>query len=672
MKKERKIRKKGKAWKRIGALLLAVVLTFSCTASVSAAESSSPKEEVVYAMLNHDGAVNGIYVVNIFNGSHNIVDYGDYSAVRNMTTNDKISQNGDKITVTNTGDKLYYEGTLKEHSLPWNIAITYYLDGKAYSADDIAGKSGKLTIKMKITRNQDCNEEFYKDYALQTSFVLDTKKCSNIAADGATIANAGSNKQLSYTVLPDKGADITITADVKEFTMDAITINGIRLHLNIKVDDAELMKKVDELQDAVKTLDHGAKSINNGTSDLSGGRDKLVSGVNDLKNGSTSLDNGVNSLKSGIDQIQTGLNTLNSKSSSLDSGSEQVKSALIQIQSALSGVSMTADQITALVNASSSIKTAITSIYNGIDTLKANVGYAQYKAAMSSGGLDIDSLKENNTGAINSLNAQIASLTSSYNAIKDNTDASVQAQAAQLKSQIDQLTGVITLLTGNNAAIGGTETYLNNVSSAISQLDAGASELNSQYAVFDAKIVQLGQGLSSMITDMSKLSSAINTLVSQYTVLDNGIHSYTDAVAQIVSGYSGVVNGVNSLAAGSKSLADGSNTLYTGTTDLSKGVSELYGGTNKLKDGTSKFKKKTAHLDTDVTDQINDLVSKISGDTSIPISFVSSENTKVQSVQFVIKTSAIEVHKAAEPADKTAATLTLWQKFLALFGWKVN
>lgn len=87
-------------------------------------------------------------------------------------------------------------------------------------------------------------------------------------APDATIANVGSDKQLTYTILPGKGADIEITAEVSEFEMDGIAINGIPLNLNIEVDDEELMEQVTERQDAISQLDDGAAELQDGVSDL--------------------------------------------------------------------------------------------------------------------------------------------------------------------------------------------------------------------------------------------------------------------------------------------------------------------------------------------------------------------------------------------------------------------
>lgn len=105
--------------------------------------------------------------------------------------------------------------------------LKFFIDGKEYSASDAAAKSGKLEIRFNVTKNENCKGNFFDKYALQASFTLDTEKCENISAPGATIANVGAKKQISYTMLPGKGIDTVITADVKNFEMPSVSINGI-------------------------------------------------------------------------------------------------------------------------------------------------------------------------------------------------------------------------------------------------------------------------------------------------------------------------------------------------------------------------------------------------------------------------------------------------------------
>lgn len=51
--------------KKAVAVMLAVGMMLSLPLSALAAEENTPKQEVVYVNLNHDGSVSDIYVVNI-------------------------------------------------------------------------------------------------------------------------------------------------------------------------------------------------------------------------------------------------------------------------------------------------------------------------------------------------------------------------------------------------------------------------------------------------------------------------------------------------------------------------------------------------------------------------------------------------------------------------------
>lgn len=65
------------------------------------AEGEIPKEEVVYVNLKPDGSVKEINVVNSFELQQNgeIVDYGEYQSLRNMTTTDAIAYEEDCVKI---------------------------------------------------------------------------------------------------------------------------------------------------------------------------------------------------------------------------------------------------------------------------------------------------------------------------------------------------------------------------------------------------------------------------------------------------------------------------------------------------------------------------------------------------------------------------------------------
>ena len=334
-KKERRRRRLKKGTAFVLAFAIAVVFPFtgsnsqesayakessSSTGSTSSltdgfSTRSSEKDEVIYVMLDASGNVQSINVVNVFGGSK-ITDYGDYTAVKLMTSNGQIENSNGRVRVDAgdmDGDELYYQGTMENLSIPWNISIRTYMDGKEYQPEDIAGMSGKLSIQFKVTKNEDYSGNFFDSHALQVSFSLDTEKCDNIKAADATIARSGQNKQLSYIILPGKGIDTYITADVTDFEMDAVTINGIKLNLDIDVDYTELDEKVDDAKDGVEELDDGAgealdasEEIYDATEELADKSDELLDGVTELKDGSAELVNGLTEITDNNEELRDG------------------------------------------------------------------------------------------------------------------------------------------------------------------------------------------------------------------------------------------------------------------------------------------------------------------------------------------------------------------------------
>lgn len=658
---------------RILAGTMAAVMAAGAPAtSVLAADViNTDKEEVVYVMADASGTVDSVQVVNIF-GKGDVTDYGNYSDVKMLTSTADITQDGDKVTFSTDEDKVYYQGTLDNAQIPWNIKITYTLDGKSVTPEELAGASGALGIHISISENSKCGNDFYEGYALQAAFTLDTNRCENIEADGATLANVGSDKQISYTVLPGKGLEADITADVTDFEMDAAAINGVKLSLNMEVDDEELMEKVQEIMDAADEINDGASDLSDGAKELQDGGEDLNDGAASLYSGVSALDTGVSSLNQGVGTIQDGLNTLNEKSASLTTGSAQVSEALKTIQTSLSGVSVSTEQLKQLTASSASIKQGISDLYDGAVALQSNLSYAKYKEAMKAGGLDVDELVTGNQAAITSLSTQITELQTQLEQLKAipgyESNSTYVAQVQALESQIASLSNIVTLLTGNNAAIGGTETYLNSVSSGVDSLVSGLSELKQNYTKFDAAITELTDTLSGLAVDMSTLKTGIDTLVENYETLDAGISQYTDGVASIVAGYSQLTDGMSSLTSGSKNLLEGAGTLKDGTADLYAGMETLYNGTVTLSDGTEEFYEKTSDMDTQVEDSIDTMIDSIFGSGVDVVSFVSDKNKNVESVQFVIQTAAIEKAEPEETVQTETSDSSFWQKLLKLFG----
>ncbi len=249
---------------RVAALTAALCVAAACVAPVYAETANTEKEENVYVSLAGDGSVADIYIVNMFalDGKTEIRDYGAYSSVRNLTSEADISLDGDSVTVSAEAGTFYYQANLKDAQLPWNISVAYMLDGKNVAADELAGANGHLVISGSVTKNKLADGDFYEAYMVQATVLLDTVKCRNIQTEGATEANVGADKQLSYMKLPGQDLSFTIETDVTDFSMEGISLNAVPLAIHMeKPDTSELDGQIDDLQDGAQELDDGAKEL---------------------------------------------------------------------------------------------------------------------------------------------------------------------------------------------------------------------------------------------------------------------------------------------------------------------------------------------------------------------------------------------------------------------------
>lgn len=660
---------------RISAVTMAGILAAAPTmleANAAQTADASSKEEVVYGMLTADGQPDGVYVVNIFD-DQDITDYGDYTSVRNLTTTDEVEEDGDVIHIhradaSDENEKLYYQGDLDTTDLPWNIDIRYYMDQKQYDADEIAGMSGELKIRIHITQNASCDDSFWEGYALQATVTLDAQKCRNIEAQNATIANVGSDKQLSYIILPGKGADLTITADVTDFEMDEIAINGTKLDLDFDLDTEELTDKIAEVQDAIAEL-------NDGTGEL-------YDGAESLSDGAKSLETGISDLNDGIAQVESALSALDGKSDDLTKGSAEVMKALETIDSSLAQVKISTQDLQTLSDSSTQIKNGMDSLVGGLKTIESSID--SYYAQLAAAGVSSSDLIAANQQALNSLaitgtqrqlyaaytsggaagaQNKMAELVQSGDAEAGNLYAQYAASGYDSQILTDYLTtagkliSVETLLQGDVSYIAGSSALIDGIDSQLDsqkgELMQGALTLQSSYAEFDTAVQGMVTSLENLAGSMDTLKTAINTLTTQYAALDDGIGTYTDAVSQILAGY-------NKIYSGSASAAAGAKDLYSGTVELVDGAAQLY-------DGTTEFQNETEDMDTEVDDKINETIDDLTGKNVETVSFVSEKNTNVESVLFVMKTPAIEIAEEEEETVVQEEDAGVIQKFLNLF-----
>lgn len=299
---------------------LLAVLTALCLATglpetnVLAASSASGqdyvKNENVYARLDASGTSSDAYVINAFDvkNSSDITDYGSYSEVKNLTDLSLLEHTADSTRISAETGKFYYQGALEEAELPWLFSIQYQLDGNKITPEDLGGNDGSLKISLNVRKNPKAKDIFYENYVMQISLTLDGEKCTDIVAPDASIADAGANRQLTFTLMPKTDAAYTIEADVTDFTMSGFSIAAVPYSMNIDTEGLgtdELTGQFSELTDAVAQLNDGTQKLSDGIRELNNGGNSLLEGSSHIKEG-VDLSSMLGQLKTGLTQLTAG------------------------------------------------------------------------------------------------------------------------------------------------------------------------------------------------------------------------------------------------------------------------------------------------------------------------------------------------------------------------------
>ena len=640
-----------KTSKRTTAILLAALLILSTTVPALAASGGaaadpaagdgepSEKEEVIYVTLDASGELVSAYAVNSFPGGE-ITDYGDYDSVRVLNTGDEIEYKGGVVNITTDAKRIYYQGGLKKVELPWDISLTFKLDGKAVTAEEIAGKSGEAEIRFTVTQNEKCTGTFYDDYALQASFTLPGDVFGDISAPDATVAAVGADRQLTYTLL--------ITATAENFSLPAVSINGIHLNLNVDVNSDGIKDQVGQLVDAAGRLNSGASALYSGSQELQTGASGLLDGSESLQSGIAELDAGVAELQDGLIVMRDGLNELYASSGDLTSGAGQVYSGLAQVEAALDALDVDTSQIELLVTSAQALADGAQSAYDGAVALRNALSTSALDSALAANGstYTLSGLAQANLEAINEL-SQYASLFESVNMGQAYND-------------------LVALLNGNASMLNGVSLYITAVGTEADALVSGLGELSAGCSEFNSAVIELSSTVSGLLSQLVQLQTAIAQLTDGSAELAYGVDAYTAGVAQLVDGFGSVMSGVSALAEGSSELLSGSGELSAGAAELYSGVAELANGAQSMANGASALNSETSSLD--VQAEIDSLLADIGGSMEAPVSFVDSRNGTIRAVQFVIQTEEISAPAEVAPPEPAAEEQSFWDKLLNLFG----
>lgn len=316
--------------------------------SVSLKDNDADKDESVYLISDANGNVNKTIVVDHLKNKDKkdtLEDASNLSDIENVKGKEKFTQSGDKLTWQAGGKDIYYQGTATEEP-PVTQKVTYYLDGKEISPEDLAGKSGKVKIRFDYTNTTSYTETVNGEkqtvsvpFAAITGLVLGDGFENIEVTNGKAEVSDSSSVVLGYALpglkdslgIKDKDLDgdvnipeyMEMTADVENFSMPAamtFVVNASDYVSTDGIDTSDLDDMINDLKDASTQLQDGSKTLAEGTYTLADGLSTLQSKLGTFASGVGTLQSGLKTYTDGVSTLSGGLNKLNSNVPTLSNG----------------------------------------------------------------------------------------------------------------------------------------------------------------------------------------------------------------------------------------------------------------------------------------------------------------------------------------------------------------
>ena len=492
----------------------------AATETAATVTASSGSSETVYVIANTDGSAKKVIVSQKY-GS----DDADAAQKARSSLTDAQNVKGNNC----------WQGTT-DKALPVTTAITYTLDGQAISADDLAGRSGHVTIRFDYTNTQyetrtinGKSAKIYVPFAALTGTLLDSDRFTNVSVTNGKLVDDGDHTVVVGMAFPGLQESLDLDSDTLElpaYVEISADVTDFALDTTLTVVTNSVFSDADE-----DALDDSALG------DLSGDMDKLTDAMTQLMDGSGELYDGLNTLLSssyelsdGVGKLTSGLQTLDSNSAQLNAGAETVFNTLLdtantqlQANESLKEAGITIPTLT-IANYADTLNGVIASLDpESVIAQAEQVALEKVTAAVRA---QEDTVR---AGVTQAVQQQVTA------AVAENVAA--QMASDEVKALIDQNTEAqITLLIQQNM----------NSDEVRAQINAAAA--------------QASEGAQQLLALRQQLDS--------YNTFYTGLRAYTAGVAEAKDGAVKLNSNMPDLIDGVKKLRDGAGELRDGLKEL--------------------------------------------------------------------------------------------------------
>lgn len=496
------------------------------------------KDETVYSKIENNGEVKSIYVNEHLINNEKINDLKDYTELKeifNLNGDEKFSIDGSTITWNSNGNDIFYQGKY-ENNLPVTLKITYKLDGKETSINDMLGKKGKVDITIKYINNDKHNvlingnyETLYTPFVVMMGTSINEKTSSNITINNGKIVSNGTKNFIvgistpglyeSLKISNFKDLDtIKISYDTTCFELGSIysvitpkIIESSDLKIFDKIDN--LVNKVDTLQKNTDLIEQNILKLYNGSSLI---REKLASSLKNLKDDKNVLTD------KQLDAISTKVENETKKTFTDEYKNQLANSTWKTVSSSLT----TSDEVTTNITniVSSSVINAVT------EYLKSVGEYEDYVKCQ---------MRDNNSCQVIANDKTLAYVKAA--ALKSASDSSKNVSSYTA----EKVTKTVAPIVAENAALETSKTVSKSVANEVAN------------SVKEASINTISSSLNELYEGIVKLDDGLKELSTGITKYNNeGIKNISNLVNNDVKGISARIKALTKLSNDYKTIQE--------------------------------------------------------------------------------------------------------------------
>ncbi len=597
----------------------------------SSGKAATQKSETVYVFQKADGSVKNQTVSNSLtngNGAQLLQDQTDLTDIENVEGDQEFTQSSEGTVWDAKGSDISYRGTTTKEA-PVDIKVSYQLDGKDVTPDEISGKTGHVKIHIAYTNNSKQTvdgQTVYTPFLAMTGLILDNDNFTNVTTDNAKVIDDGDRHLIAGYAMPglkeslglddsidlDIPSSVDIEADATDFSLDSmLTLVSSDFFGDVDVDNlnaGNIQDQLNQMQDAMNQLIDGGATLSDGLQQLSTGASSLKDGATQVDEGAATLSDklgdakaGSAQLKSGTEQLVAGVGELSGKTggfSTAINGANQLAAGSNQLESglnkAIGGVQLIANGNGTAQNPGIAGIAAQLSASN--DQAAQQLGKDKQAVSTAAGNLksDLGQLQSDNTKLVGTL-TQIMNST---------TDATTKAYLQGVISSLENSTTASNLATHAGelqSALGTLDTDTSNTLTAAQQgAQAAAAGLNQYADALNNQVIgtastqsSAGTGLTSAVEGAQALNAGATQLSTGLTnasqQLGTGAKQLSDGATQLNDGTGQLDQGLAALLAGSKTLTGGTAQLSDGASQLADGAQQAADGSVQLSDGLQQF-----------------------------------------------------------------------------------